>query len=151
METVPELRSVLGEDTCQDLVVIGRKSVGEEEAKRTLKEAYTTLMTLPNDVVASTVSELVTRLVKDKQARFSRPSPCDSPKSCDQRDPLGMFHELARPDSQVTFSTGATTHRERGVSHTTRETVSSRHRRSFDFLSELLATRSWRGCVLGCR
>lgn len=68
METVPELRSVLGEDTCQVLVEIGRSSVEGEDAKRILKEAYTTLMTLPKDVVASTVSQLITRLVKDKQA-----------------------------------------------------------------------------------
>lgn len=53
---------------CRDLVDIGRSHGEEEEAKRTLKEAYTTLMTLPNDTVASTVEKLVTRLVKDKQA-----------------------------------------------------------------------------------
>lgn len=69
VETVPELRSVLGEETSRDLVDIGRSHGDEEEAKRTLKEAYTTLMTLPNDIVASTVEKLVTRLVKDKQTR----------------------------------------------------------------------------------
>lgn len=71
VETVPELRSVLGEITSEALIEIGRSGVEGDEAKRTLKEAYTTLMTLPNDVVASTVSNLVTRLVKDKQARSS--------------------------------------------------------------------------------
>jgi mannose-6-phosphate isomerase len=69
VETVPELRSVLGETTSEALIEIGRSSGEGDAAKRTLKEAYTTLMTLPNDVVASTVSNLVTRLVKDKQAR----------------------------------------------------------------------------------
>lgn len=69
VETVPELRSVLGEATCQILVEIGRSSVEGEEAKQTLKNAYTTLMTLPKDVVNSTVSKLVTRLVKDEQVR----------------------------------------------------------------------------------
>lgn len=69
VETVPELRSVLGETTSEALIEIGRSSGEGDVAKRTLKEAYTTLMTLPNDVVASTVSNLVTRLVKDKQVR----------------------------------------------------------------------------------
>ncbi|KAG0596051.1 hypothetical protein M758_UG220000 [Ceratodon purpureus] len=69
VETVPELRSVLGETTSEALIEIGRSGVEEDEAKRILKEAYTTLMTLPNDVVASTVSNLVTRLVRDKQVR----------------------------------------------------------------------------------
>ena len=71
VETVPELRSILGESTSEALVEIGRSNAGGDEAKRVLKEAYTTLMTLPNDVVASTVSKLVTRLVKDKQVRSS--------------------------------------------------------------------------------
>ena len=71
VETVPELRSVLGDATSEALIEMGRSGVDGEEAKRTLKEAYTTLMTLPNDVVASTVSNLVARLVKDKQVRHS--------------------------------------------------------------------------------
>ena len=71
VETVPELRSVLGESTSEALVENGRSNAEGDKAKRVLKEAYTTLMTLPNDVVASTVSKLVTRLVKDKQVRSS--------------------------------------------------------------------------------
>jgi hypothetical protein len=34
----------------------------------TLKTAFTTLMSLSKDVVASTVSDLIGRLVRDKQA-----------------------------------------------------------------------------------
>jgi len=85
VETIPELRSVLGEETCQELVTIGRSRVRGEQAKRTLKEAYTTLMTLPKDVVGSTVEKLVTRLVRDKQACILT---CDPPKSCDQTGSL---------------------------------------------------------------
>ncbi|XP_024398750.1 mannose-6-phosphate isomerase 2 [Physcomitrium patens] len=69
VETVPELRSVLKEDTCKALIMLGTCKVERNEAKQALKQAYTTLMTLPNDVVASTVTELVNRLAKEKQVR----------------------------------------------------------------------------------
>lgn len=73
VETVPELRSVLKEDTCKALIMLGTCKVERNEAKQALKQAYTTLMTLPNDVVASTVTELVNRLAKEKQACFFFP------------------------------------------------------------------------------
>lgn len=74
METVPELRSVLGEATSEALIQLGQSKVSGDESKRKLKEAYTILMTLRNDVVSSTVSQLVIRLVEEKQACHFFPS-----------------------------------------------------------------------------
>ncbi|XP_024379036.1 mannose-6-phosphate isomerase 2 [Physcomitrium patens] len=69
VETVPELRSVLGEATSEALIQLGQCKVSGDESKRKLKEAYTILMTLRNDVVSSTVSQLVIRLVEEKEVR----------------------------------------------------------------------------------
>jgi hypothetical protein len=68
MDTVPELRLVLGEHLSQSLIELASNKVKDEEAKLTLKTAFTTLMSLSKDVVASTVSDLIGRLVRDKQA-----------------------------------------------------------------------------------
>lgn len=74
MDTVPELRLVLGEHLSQSLIELASNKVKDEEAKLTLKTAFTTLMSLSKDVVASTVSDLIGRLVRDKQAcLFSNP------------------------------------------------------------------------------
>ena len=71
MDTVPELRLVLGEHLSQSLIELASNKVKDEEAKLTLKTAFTTLMSLSKDVVASTVSDLIGRLVRDKQACLS--------------------------------------------------------------------------------
>lgn len=65
---MPELRSVLGEETSEAVVTLGSNRDNVEGARPALKAAFTTLMTLPKDGVATTVSELITRLLKDKQA-----------------------------------------------------------------------------------
>ena len=71
IDTVPELRLVLGEHVSQSLLELASNKVKDEEAKLTLKTAFTTLMSLSKDVVASTVSDLIGRLVRDKQACLS--------------------------------------------------------------------------------
>ncbi len=70
METVPELQSVLGEDKVHDLIELGKNRVNGDEAKPVLKAAFTTLMTLPKDVVTDSVSALVSRLAQEKEVIF---------------------------------------------------------------------------------
>ena len=71
VDAVPELRLMLGEHLSQSLVDLASDKVKDEGAKSILKCAFTTLMTLPKDVVASTVSDLVGRLMRDKQVCHS--------------------------------------------------------------------------------
>ncbi|CAK9210316.1 unnamed protein product [Sphagnum troendelagicum] len=69
VETVPELQSVLGADKVHDLIELGKNRVNGDEAKPVLKAAFTTLMTLPKDVVTDSVSALVSRLAQEKEVR----------------------------------------------------------------------------------
>ncbi|KAJ7549795.1 hypothetical protein O6H91_07G069700 [Diphasiastrum complanatum] len=68
LDTVPELTNVLDQQVFEGLITI-QNSGSPEEAALSLRRAFTELMTLGKPIVAETVSNLVSRLTKEKQLR----------------------------------------------------------------------------------